>query len=418
MKFMLFVAPSIPATPEKREHLRPIARKTACYQEMLEQVRGLASLAEELGFDAFGITEHHFHSEGFEISTSPMLLLTDLAARTRRIKFLTLGLVAPAWDPIRLAEETAVFDQLSGGRYLAGFARGYQSRWSNVLGQQFHVTNAPSDGSAIDRRNREVYEEVVQLVRKAWTEESIQFKGNYYEVPFPHDAGIRGWPAVETTRRYGAPGEIDEQGVIRRVCVVPRPFQEPHPPMFQPFSISESTIRYTAEQNIVPYILTSYPPDFQRSCRIYQEVAAKSGRDLHLGESVGAIRTVHFGRTDAEAVELLRRTQVEQTWNQWLGPFGFWEAFRMPDDNARFPREPFTPLPRSEWTAERMLKSRYAYAGTPDKVAQEIEDLRSIHGAGGSLDWFGWFFDQGLMPFDEQVQQLRTFAETVMSRCR
>jgi hypothetical protein len=142
MKFMMFVAPTIPATPEERQQLRPIGRNTARYQQMLEQLRGLARLAEDTGFDAFGITEHYFHSEGFEISTSPMLLLTDLAARTRRIKFLTLGLVAPAWDPIRLAEETAVFDQLSGGRYLAGFARGYQSRWSNVLGQQFHVTKS------------------------------------------------------------------------------------------------------------------------------------------------------------------------------------------------------------------------------------------------------------------------------------
>jgi alkanesulfonate monooxygenase SsuD/methylene tetrahydromethanopterin reductase-like flavin-dependent oxidoreductase (luciferase family) len=385
---------------------------------MLAQLRGLAHLAEDTGFEAFGITEHHFHSEGFEISTSPMLLLTDLAARTERIKFLTLGLVAPAWDPIRLAEETAVFDQLSGGRYLAGFARGYQSRWSNVLGQQFHVTNAPSDGSALDRRNREVYEEVVQLVRKAWTEESIDFKGKYYQVPFPYENGIQGWPAAETTRKYGAPGEIDDQGVIRRVSVVPRPFQEPHPPMFQPFSISESTIRYTAEQSIVPYVLTSHPSDFQRSCRIYREVAAEHGRNLRLGQSVGAIRTVHFGKSEAEAVDLLRRTQVEQTWKQWLGPFGFWEAFRMPEDAVRFPLNPYTPLPPSEWTAERMIKVRYSFAGTPDQVTRGVEELQSIHGAGGDLEWFGWFLDQGLMPFDEQRRQVELFAEHVVRRFR
>ena len=418
MKFMLFVLPSIPATPEERRSLSPVGRNTERYQKLLDEVRELTCLAEDVGFDALGLTEHHFHSEGFEISTAPLLLLADLAARTQRIKFLTLGLVAPTWDPIRLAEETAVLDQLSKGRFLAGFARGYQNRWSNVLGQKYHVTNAPSDGSALDRRNREVYEEVVRIVKKAWTEDALEFKGRYYEVPFPSEEGIRGWPPVETTRECGAPGEVDGEGVIRRVSVVPRPYQEPHPPMFQPFSVSESTIRYTAEQNIVPYVLTSHPPDFRRACELYREVASRNGRTLGLGESLAVIRSVHFGRTDAEAMRLLQKTHVEQTWNRWIGLFGFWEAFRTPEDAERYPLNPYTPLPREEWTAERMLRTRYSYAGTPDRVVRGIEDLQSIHGAGGHLEWFGWFFDQGLMPLDEQRRQLEWFGEHVVRRFR
>lgn len=127
---------------------------------------------------------------------------------------------------------------------------------------------------------------------------------------------------------------------------------------------------------------------------------------------------MHFGKTAAEALDLLRRTQVEQTWNQWLGPFGFWEAFRMPDDATRFPLNPYTPLPRSEWTAERMLKMRYSCAGTPDQVTREIEKLHSIHGAGRELEWFGWFLDQGLMPLDEQRRQVELFAEHVIQHFR
>jgi len=418
MKFMLFIMPTIPATPEERVRLRPIGRNTERYQQMLEQVRELAKLADDIGIDALGLTEHHFHSEGFEISTAPRLLLADLAARTRRIKFLTLGLVAPTWDPIRLAEETAVLDQLSKGRFLAGFARGYQARWSNVLGQKYHVTNTASDGSALDQRNREVYEEVVALVKKAWTEETVDFKGKYYEVPFPYEDGIRGWPPAETTARAGAPGELDAEGVVRRVSVVPRPYQLPHPPMFQPFSVSESTIRYTAQNDIVPYVLTSYPPDFRKSCELYRDVAGKSGRKLGLGESLAVVRSVHFGKTEADAMKLLRHAHTEQTWNQWIGLFGFWEAFRTPADAERFPLNPYTPLPRSEWTAERMVRTRYAYAGTPEQVTKGIADLRSIHESRGDLEWFGWFFDQGLMPFDEQKRQLEQFGEHIARRFR
>ena len=418
MKFMLFVMPTVPATPEERVRLRPIGRSTERYQKMLDEVRELATLADDIGIDALGLTEHHFHSEGFELSTAPLLLLADLAARTRRIKFLTLGLVAPTWDPIRLAEETAVLDQLSKGRFLAGFARGYQARWSNVLGQKYHVTNTASDGSALDKRNREVYEEVVALVKKAWTEETVDFKGKHYEVPFPYEDGIKGWPPAETTAKAGAPAELDAEGVVRRVSVVPRPYQEPHPPMFQPFSVSESTIRYTAENAIVPYVLTSHPPDFKKSCEIYREVAGQHGRKLGLGESLAVIRSVHFGKTEDEAMALLQRTQVEQTWNQWIGLFGFWEAFRTPEDAERFPLNPYTPLPRSEWTAKRMVKTRYAYAGTPDQVTKGIADLRTIHDSRGELEWFGWFFDQGLMPFDEQKRQLEQFGEHIVRRFR
>jgi hypothetical protein len=56
--------------------------------------------------------------------------------------------------------------------------------------------------------------------------------------------------------------------VVRNICVIPKPYQHPHPPLFQPFSVSESTIRYTARSDIVPWILTSNPPDFQQLCHV------------------------------------------------------------------------------------------------------------------------------------------------------
>src|SRR5260221_13627143 len=180
MKFNLFILPIIPATFEERERLRPIGRNNDKYQQMLQEVRDMAQMADEMGFDAMATTEHHFHSEGYEASVAPLLLYTDLAARTKRIKFSPLGLVLPSWDPMRAAEELAELDHLTKGRIYAGFARGYQERWVNVLGQQYHVTGAPMDGSSIDNHNRKAYEEPVKGINKALTEEVGDYDGEDY----------------------------------------------------------------------------------------------------------------------------------------------------------------------------------------------------------------------------------------------
>jgi alkanesulfonate monooxygenase SsuD/methylene tetrahydromethanopterin reductase-like flavin-dependent oxidoreductase (luciferase family) len=95
MKFMLFVLPTIPGTFEERRALRPIGRNNERYQQMLEELRKLVVLAEQAGFDVFSTTEHHFHSEGYEASVAPLLLYTDLAARTERIKFASPGSCSP-----------------------------------------------------------------------------------------------------------------------------------------------------------------------------------------------------------------------------------------------------------------------------------------------------------------------------------
>ncbi len=115
---------------------------------MIEEVRTLCTIADDAGFDCFSTTEHHFHSEGYEASVAPLLLYADLAARTKQIKSAPLALVLPAGDPLRAAEQIAYLDHLTKGRVYAGFARGYQQRWVNVLG------SGPGPGGAHGRRRR------------------------------------------------------------------------------------------------------------------------------------------------------------------------------------------------------------------------------------------------------------------------
>jgi hypothetical protein len=111
-------------------------------------------------------------------------------------------------------------------------------------------------------------------------------------------------------------------------------------------------------------------------------------------------------------VELLR-TSNYAGFNHYFGGFGFWEAFRTPEDLVKYPADPFTPLPPSEWTLERMRKVNYALAGTVDQVKREVEALHKIGGR-GELEWFGWFFDQGFMSLDEEMRQMETFAKHII----
>jgi len=417
MKFSLFVLPTVPGTLEDRERLRPIGRNNERFQEMLDEVRTLCVMADEFGFDCFSTTEHHFHSEGYEASVAPLILYADLAARTKNISFAPLALVLPAHNPLRVAEEIAMLDHLTKGRVYAGFARGYQQRWVNVLGQKVPVEATPMDGGDIDKHNRRVHEEYIDIIYKAWDQDLLTYDGEFLQVPFPYNKGIEGWPVTEWTRKYGVPGEVDDSGVLRGISVIPRPYQQPHPKAFQPFSVSESTIVHTAKHDIVPMILVSNPPDFRRLAQLYQSTAAQAGRELRLGEGVGAFRAISFGDTEQQAVDMLERTQFFG-FNAYFAGFGFWEAFRFAEDGEKYPLEPYTPLPPAEWTLDRMRNTKYGLAGTVDQVKRDMESLAGIHGGDGDLEWFGWFFDQGLLTLDDAKRQMELFAEHIMPAFR
>jgi alkanesulfonate monooxygenase SsuD/methylene tetrahydromethanopterin reductase-like flavin-dependent oxidoreductase (luciferase family) len=416
MKFQLFMLPTIPATLDERREKRPIGRNNEHFQKMIDEVRELVILADEMGFDCFSTTEHHFHSEGFEASVQPMMLYADLAARTKNINFAPLSLVLPANDPLRVAEQIAMLDHLTQGRVYGGYARGYQDRWVNILGQSVPVQGTPMDGGDADKHNRRVHEEYLDIIYKAWTEDLLSYDGEFYQVPFPHDKGITRWPAAPWTREYGHPGELDENGHIRGISVIPKPYQEPFPQAFQAFSVSESTMKHTAIHGIMPVILVSYPDTFRALCQMYKDTAAQAGRNLKLGESIGAVRAIAFGDTKEQAWDLMTRTNYFG-FQAYFSVFGFWEALRLPEDAQNFP-QPSSFIPPEEWTMERFTRTKYGLVGTVDDIKREVEALAGIHGGDGELEWFSWFFDQGLMPLDEAKRQLELFATHIIPEYR
>jgi alkanesulfonate monooxygenase SsuD/methylene tetrahydromethanopterin reductase-like flavin-dependent oxidoreductase (luciferase family) len=249
MKFMLQLVPTVPASPVERERLRPIAHRTEKIQQMLDEMVDLAQLVEELGFTAVTYSEHHFYTEGLEAGATPTPHLLHLLFKTRRIKVGPVGFVLPTWDPIRLAEDVAWADHMSKGRVIVGLARGVFPRWVNVLGQHYQ-TQPGVLGPEAERHNREVFEELFQVMKRSWAEEPFSFKGKYYQVPYPAEG--HEWRPSEATARYGAPGELDENGWLRKISPVPKPYQKPHPPLFQALTTTGETIRWAAHEGVVP----------------------------------------------------------------------------------------------------------------------------------------------------------------------
>src|SRR5260221_8961178 len=103
---------------------------------MLKELSEQIKLGDELGYDSVSFTEHHFHIEGFELSNNPVLLDLYFAMQTKRIRVGQLGIVLPASNPIRVAEDIAMLDHMTGGRANAGFPPGYHRRAVVVLGAQ------------------------------------------------------------------------------------------------------------------------------------------------------------------------------------------------------------------------------------------------------------------------------------------
>jgi alkanesulfonate monooxygenase SsuD/methylene tetrahydromethanopterin reductase-like flavin-dependent oxidoreductase (luciferase family) len=98
--------------------------------------------------------------------------------------------------------------------------------------------------------------------------------------PDADDATVEGmpWPAADVAERYRAPGEVDSQGRVRKISVVPKPFQKPHPLLLLAMTQTRETIGWTAQQGIVPMIFLPFPDVAIQGAEFYLQEAQKAGR--------------------------------------------------------------------------------------------------------------------------------------------
>jgi alkanesulfonate monooxygenase SsuD/methylene tetrahydromethanopterin reductase-like flavin-dependent oxidoreductase (luciferase family) len=364
------------------------------YQAMLRDIRELSIVADDLGYDAIAFTEHHFHIEGFEISNNPVLLDTYVALHTKRIRVGQLGIVLPAHSPLRVAEDIAMLDHISGGRAFAGFARGYQRRWVDTLAQQYHdVHAAPSAqrDAEVDRVNRAAFEEFFEIVKLAWTSETFSYKGQFWQIP-PADIP---WP-LEATKTMGR-GAND--GVVREIGIAPRPLQKPHPPIMQPFSFSEPTIRWCARQGVQPVLAPVNEELESFLFEVYREEATAAGRKVEPGEGMGLLRDVVVADTDEEAWAMWREAGAF-VGAAWFAPFGFGAAIARPGEDPR------------SITPEVLHERGLMWVGSPATVRRQVEQtlerlpLKYV---------MAWQYN-GLMPRAAIAKSLRLFNDEVLAK--
>ena len=335
MKASLFYLPSIGSRAEiEARHGRHAPRPLPAHAAASCPSR--SGSADELGYDSVSFTEHHFHIEGFELSNNPVLLDLYFAMQTKRIRVGQLGIVLPASNPIRVAEDIAMLDHMTGGRANAGFARGYQRRWVDVMAQQTHGIHGalPHQHDEIDAANRAGLRGELPHHQEVLDRGDAHLRRQVLE-----DPGRRRRRGRSTPRRSGA--RASRTASCKAVGVVPKPLQKPHPPLFQPFASRRTSIRWCAKEGV-----TADPAaDARRSTRtsstsVYAEVSGKPK-----GEGMGVLRDVIIADTDEEAMALWRNSG-QFAGRAWFEPFGFRRGMLDPQDR-RSSRPPRRSSPRA-----------------------------------------------------------------------
>jgi alkanesulfonate monooxygenase SsuD/methylene tetrahydromethanopterin reductase-like flavin-dependent oxidoreductase (luciferase family) len=407
LKPILQIYPVVPARDEaEREALRPLGRNAERYQEVIRGADELVKAADDLGLWGMSTIEHHFHSEGYEVGPQPGLLNAYWAAITNRIRVGQLGYTMGAQNPIRVAEDTAILDHLTQGRCFVGFSRGYQARWTNVLGQHLgsRATLSPQGKTdearaamtpeelaaqiSDDQINRRIFEEQIDMVLDAWRQDSVDHNSSTWQIPFPYETGIP-WLMAAATSRFGAPGEVDSEGRVRRVSVVPAPYTRPHPPVFVASQASLETVEYCGRKGFIP----TYFSGIGRAGKFgqaYVDNAAAAGYRFALGQNQALVRWVQIGETEAEARRAVADYDVEIYKNLYksLTPV-------MPYDEA----DP----------VQSVLDSGLWMAGSPEQVTEQFVRQWSELPA----EYVVLIFHYAQMPADKVIRNLELFMKRV-----
>jgi len=304
------------------------------YHEYLDQLE----FADELGFDGVAVNEHHQTAYG--MMPTPGVLAGALARRIKNGKLAILGRALPLVNnPLVIAEEFAILDNLTRGNFIAGFVRG--------IGVEYHTMGMnPAESQAR-------FAEAHDLIIQAWTRPGpFAFEGKYYKFKY-----VNPWP---------------------------RPYQDPHPPIFTPSSGSLSTIRWSAQRRYT-YCQTLAPiAAVAQTFKLYREEADKAGYQaspyqlawsnaIYVAESdEKALRDVR-PHLEAYANEFLTRNPV------MMAPPGYTsvESIKRMRSIKGFMGQ------RS--TAEDMIARGIVIVGSPNTVREKLAAYQDMAGFGISL---------------------------------
>ena len=360
------------------------AGEAANAEQLMDNLRQQTILAEELGFEAMWLGEHHFGPYGVGDLPNPILLGADLAARTSRIRIGQMANIAPWWHPIRLAEDLATLDNMTRGRVEVGFGRGI---WP-YEGPQFH----PNADPRMDAENRALFQETVEIVREIWTNEYFSHHGTNYS--FPAGGTVFSHP------RFPADPAWQEGERVTKLRVTPRPYQRPHPPLWMTVSTDRS-VTTAAELGLKACYWQPPPLRIRERMEIYARVRSeRDGRQFAVGEDQAVMRSTYV----ASSMEEARREAEEGIMSAFIfnDPFRGREVFTNPG-------ETLDPAVKLDWD---FLEPRTLLVGSPENVVEKIHQLREIC----HLEYLLVEFSHMGVPVSKTLKNLETFATKVMPR--
>ena len=333
----------------------------------------IAQHLEGLGYDELWMAEHHFQPEGYECIPNLLMLSLYLATQTQKLKFGCGFNIAPMWHPLRLAEDFAMADILTKGRVMFGVGRGYHSREVETFGSPM------LDGDA----NRELFEEQVEVILKAFNQEFFSHEGKHYKIP-----------AKVPYRGYE----------LEKISLVPRPT---HPvEIWQPLvSGNPKGVDFMAKMGIKALIANTPEEALSGRLSMYQEAAANHGKQLKLGEDIALGYRFFIGETEEKAIDEARPYFEEGM--KFAAPLGL---MRLDQDQIDAVANPGSARGVELPTLEAASASKAWLCGPPELI---VEHLKKVEEQYPGIERINLGSVMG-MPLNVFKDQLTKFAEGVM----
>jgi len=334
----------------------------------------IARHLEGLGYEEFWMAEHHFQPEGYECIPNLLMLGLYLSTQTQRIKYGCGFNITPMWHPLRLAEDFAMADILSNGRVIFGVGRGYHTREVETFGSPMLDADA----------NRELFEEQMEIIQKAFTQESFSHQGKHFRIPA--NVPYRGYQ-------------------LQKLSLVPRPIHQPVE-IWQPLvSGNPKGIDFMARVGIKALIANTPEPALGERVAMYQQAAAKYGRQLSRGEDIAFGYRFFIADTQQKAIEQARPYFEEAM--KFAAPLGLMRLDQEQIEAVANPRRARgVELP----TLEAAVASRTWLCGPPEFI---VEHLKEVEEEYPGVERVNLGSVMG-MPREVFKEQLTRFAEGVM----
>jgi len=308
----------------------------------LEKASNIAKTMDGLGYDTMWMAEHHFQPEGYECIPNVLMLAVHLAHLTENIRLGCGFNIAPMWHPLRLAEDYATADVLTEGRVVFGVGRGYHTREVETFGSPL-----------LDQtRNRELFEEQVDIIFKAFNQESFSHRGKNYVIP--PDVPYRGYE-------------------LKEITLVPRPVNLPVE-CWQPIQSATSRgMDFMAGHGISGIIGggSSEGGAMDKAVNAFTDAYHRIGKQIEVGENLSVGFHFHIADSVEKAV-----SEVGEFYEENLKMFGPLRLVRaLTDEQIDIMSNPHLAPNADLPNAEDAVKAGGILAGPPEIIIEKLKDL-------------------------------------------